>query len=206
MRVQAVGIYWRRDLAEEQRWSHLVGRAYQYKLSQRLAEGQSILDAGQPTTTLDEQAPLHADDGPGGANFIFCDHAAQRALYVLYNDFKIVYVGQSGGKKKARLLVRLKDHTRDRLAERWDRFSFFGLTPLAIDATKKVSWQGVAIDYGTHATLAIDQEPPKTDFTEILDNLESVLLESLEGTLNRKGGMFRGERYFGQFKGERLGG
>jgi hypothetical protein len=49
----------------------------------------------------------------------------QRGIYALYADYELVYVGQTGA-GDMRLLKRLKCHTSDHLAERWNRFSWFG--------------------------------------------------------------------------------
>jgi len=55
------------------------------------------------------------------------DFRDQQGVYILYDDnFKIVYVGQSGNGSQ-RLFLRLKQHKRDALAERWSRFSWFGI-------------------------------------------------------------------------------
>jgi len=53
------------------------------------------------------------------------DFREQRGLYALHAEYDLVYVGQTGGQGQ-RLFKRLKDHISDRLAERWDRFSWFG--------------------------------------------------------------------------------
>lgn len=49
----------------------------------------------------------------------------QRGIYILYANYQIVYIGQAGSGQN-RLLNRLREHRRDHLAERWDRFSWFG--------------------------------------------------------------------------------
>lgn len=53
------------------------------------------------------------------------DFSSQRGIYALYAGYELVYVGQTGAGKD-RLLKRLKDHRKDHLSERWDRFSWFG--------------------------------------------------------------------------------
>ncbi len=52
------------------------------------------------------------------------DFRYQRGIYALYYDFDLVYVGQA--EKGGRLFGRLKVHLSDHLAERWNRFSWFG--------------------------------------------------------------------------------
>jgi hypothetical protein len=53
-----------------------------------------------------------------------CDIWNQRGVYALYKDFRIVYVGQADSRG---IGVRLCEHCKDRFAERWDSFSFFGI-------------------------------------------------------------------------------
>src|SRR5208282_3263832 len=55
------------------------------------------------------------------------DFRNQAGLYVLYDDsFRLVYVGQAGAGNQF-LFSRLRQHTRDALADRWTRFSWFGI-------------------------------------------------------------------------------
>lgn len=49
----------------------------------------------------------------------------QRGVYALYADYDLVYIGQTGAGED-RLFNRLKFHKTDHLAERWNRFSWFG--------------------------------------------------------------------------------
>lgn len=52
-----------------------------------------------------------------------CDFRQQEGIYILYDDYGPNYVGLT----RARGLgQRLKDHTTDRHAGKWDRFSWFG--------------------------------------------------------------------------------
>jgi hypothetical protein len=53
------------------------------------------------------------------------DFRRQRGIYVLYADYELVYVGQTGAGNE-RLFKRLKQHRNDHLSERWNRFSWFG--------------------------------------------------------------------------------
>jgi hypothetical protein len=48
----------------------------------------------------------------------------QKGVYALYDQFVIVYVGQAESRT---LGQRLNEHQKDRFAERWDRFSWFGV-------------------------------------------------------------------------------
>ena len=68
---------------------------------------------------------------------------------------------------------RLKHHRADRLADRWDRFSWFGLC--------RVQANGV-ID----PQAAVEQMRTP----EILNQIEAVIVEAVEPRLNRQGGQF----------------
>ncbi len=59
------------------------------------------------------------------AKAVEVDFRDQRGVYALYADYELVYIGQTGA-GNYRLLSRLRDHLEDYLAERWDRFSWFG--------------------------------------------------------------------------------
>ena len=52
-----------------------------------------------------------------------CDFRAQRGIYVLYDDYGSYYVGLA---RNQAIGNRLRTHTRDVHADRWDRFSWFG--------------------------------------------------------------------------------
>lgn len=59
-------------------------------------------------------------------------------IYVLNNDFRPVYVGKAAS---TRLGYRLRNHLRDRLAGRWDTFSWFSLSKVN-KTTKTMSSPG----------------------------------------------------------------
>jgi len=48
-----------------------------------------------------------------------------RGIYSLYSDYELMYIGQAGT-GNTDLFNRLKTHRDDHLAERWNRFSWFG--------------------------------------------------------------------------------
>src|SRR3954471_20880699 len=55
------------------------------------------------------------------------DFRDQAGVYVLYDDnFRLVYVGQAGAGNDF-LFSRLRRHRKDALADRWTRFSWFGI-------------------------------------------------------------------------------
>jgi len=116
------------------------------------------------------------------------DFRRQRGIYVLYSEFRIIYIGQAGS-GNASLFGRLKRHTRDDLAERWDRFSWFGLDPVLS------SWRLAA---------TVKRAAPNTE--TILNHIEGILIHATEPPLNRQGGSFGPdvERYL-QHRDDRLG-
>ena len=98
--------------------------------------------------------------------------ADQIAIYVLYDGEIPIYVGQSGAGNN-KLMGRLKHHRADRLADRWDRFSWFGLC--GVRSNGAISPQ---------ATVKQMRTP------EILNQIEAVIVEAVEPRLNRQGGQF----------------
>ncbi len=94
------------------------------------------------------------------------DFSSQLGIYLLYDGREIVYVGRSTDRP---LGTRLYEHTKDRLAVRWDRFSWFGLRP--------VDSKGV-----------LGQLPEQFAAELIIPALEAVLIEALEPRQNRKRG------------------
>lgn len=52
-----------------------------------------------------------------------CDFRTQRGIYVLYDDHGARYVGLARGQDIGK---RLREHTQDHLARKWERFSWFG--------------------------------------------------------------------------------
>lgn len=100
------------------------------------------------------------------------DFWEQSGVYALYANYRLVYVGQAGRGNK-RLGSRLRKHTRDDLAGRWDTFSWFGLH----DVTTGGVLSGTAVNRSAKAN-------------EILDIVEGILIAAAEPPLNRQGGRF----------------
>ena len=101
------------------------------------------------------------------------DFRDQVAIYVLYYGEAVVYVGQTGARDN-RLMSRLRNHRADRLADRWDRFSWFGLCTV--------------LPGGKLAPASSDL---RIGPSEVLDQIEAVMLEAIDPRLNRQGGKFR---------------
>lgn len=120
-----------------------------------------------------------------GAKKIAVDFADQRGIYALYAGYDFVYAGQIG---KRGLLTRLKEHRSDDLAERWDRFSFFG--------TRRVLKTG-------KLSKITDATHPAIDL--VLDQLEAFLIYVSSPTLNNSRGKWRGAVRYYQIRDERLG-
>jgi hypothetical protein len=101
------------------------------------------------------------------------DFAGQVGVYLLHDRDRTIYVGRAADA----LHTRLRAHTIDRLAGRWDRFSWFGLRKVSDDgslANPSVAW--------THNV--------------VIESLEAVLIEAMEPPLNRKrGDNFAGVEY-----------
>ena len=91
----------------------------------------------------------------------------QNGIYLLHDSRETIYVGQA---IEQPLGKRLKDHTTDRLAGRWDRFSWFGFYPVIDDK------------------LNLDAQFKDFTIQHLGDILEAILIESIEPRQNRKQG------------------
>lgn len=96
----------------------------------------------------------------------------QIAVYVLYQGFDPVYVGQTGS-GEARLFRRLRGHRRDHLAGRWDSFSWFGVIPVNPKNRR------LRLNY---------KIAPKLN--DVLNHMEATLIAVLEPALNLQRGRF----------------
>ena len=94
------------------------------------------------------------------------DFADQRGIYLLYDGREVIYVGRSTDRP---LGQRLYEHTRDRMAARWDRFSWFGFRPVSED--------------GGLGTM-----PGRVSAGTLIAAFEAVLIEALEPRQNRRRG------------------
>jgi hypothetical protein len=94
------------------------------------------------------------------------DFNKQLGIYLLYDGREVIYIGRTTERSLGR---RLFEHTSDRMAARWDRFSWFGLLPVS--------------DTGQLGALPATYEAAK-----MIPALESILIEALEPRQNRKRG------------------
>lgn len=94
------------------------------------------------------------------------DFNKQLGIYLLYDGREVIYIGRTTDRPLGR---RLYEHTLDRLAARWDRFSWFGLLPVK--------------ETGQLAAL-----PATFEAAKIIPALEAILIEALEPRQNRKRG------------------
>ena len=101
------------------------------------------------------------------------DFRDQQGVYVLYDDnFRLVYVGQTGVNNQ-RLFTRLKQHTKDHLAERWSKFSWYGIRYVRNDGQ-----------------LASEPRSRLVSTPQALDYIEAILISAAEPAYNRQGGRF----------------
>jgi hypothetical protein len=116
------------------------------------------------------------------------DFREQTGVYILYSDYKIIYVGQAGNGNQ-KLFLRLRNHRKDALAKRWNQFSWFG-----------TRW--VKGDFELANVVQTIHSPKRT----VLDHLEAVLISAAEPSLNRQGGKWgRTVGQYLQLRDERLG-
>jgi hypothetical protein len=114
--------------------------------------------------------------------------SSQSGIYILYDNFTPIYVGQAN----RRLFARLKEHhLTDDLAGRWDRFTWFGLRKVIGGNRPSLSRPGVDFHISTK---------------QLLDHLEAIMIHSFEPALNGQEGRFGGKviRYK-QVRDPRLG-
>jgi hypothetical protein len=105
------------------------------------------------------------------------DFREQQGVYILYDSsFAIVYVGQAGRGKNQKLFSRLKQHRTDALADRWERFSWFGIRTVLNSGSLQ------AEKIGAHSKIS-----------DVLDHLEAILIAAAEPKHNRQGGRFGAE-------------
>lgn len=117
------------------------------------------------------------------------DFREQIGIYVLYADYKIVYIGQAGQGNR-NLFDRLKEHfIKDDLVGRWNRFSWFG-----------IKW----VTNVDKLSVAPKNLYPPLDI--LLNHIEAILIHASEPPLNRQGGKWGSvvEKYF-QYRDEKLG-
>lgn len=88
------------------------------------------------------------------------DFGEIRGIYILYDNREPIFVGQA---ISVGLLNKLKTHTQDRLANRWNRFSWFGIYG--------VNQSGSIHKVNTFSFAKIN---------DIADALEAILVEGLE--------------------------
>lgn len=95
------------------------------------------------------------------------DFCAQEGVYLLHDRRDVVYVGRTTEQPMG---LRLQQHVRDRLASRWERFSWFGV-------------HAVTADGGLDRTKV-----GSYDLTMLIVTMEALLIEGLEPPQNRKRG------------------
>lgn len=93
------------------------------------------------------------------------DFSEQVGVYLLHDRDRTLYVGRAADT----LFSRLKAHTTNRLAGRWDRFSWFGLRGVSEDGS-------------------LGEPAPAWNHGVVIETLEALLIECLEPPLNRKRG------------------
>lgn len=105
------------------------------------------------------------------------DLSEMRGVYMLYDGREVIYVGQALDRP---ILKRLIDHTKNRLANRWNRFSWFGVD---------------TVDPNT-AKVIISENTFKIDLSCLVNAFEGILIEGLEPRQNRKQGDNFGFEYY----------
>ncbi len=116
------------------------------------------------------------------------DFRDQIGIYALYADYHLVYVGQAGAGDQT-LFSRLKQHRKNDLSGRWNRFSWFGVLRVL-----------------NSGNLSSKTDALHPDLPDVLNHIEAILIHAAEPPMNSQGGLF-GERVirYQQVRDERLG-
>jgi hypothetical protein len=112
------------------------------------------------------------------------DFVGQQGIYALYDQtFTLVYIGQTGAGNQ-RLLTRLRNHRSDHLADRWARFSWFGV--------RRVNQNG---------QLAAENAAAHPAIRDVLNHLEAILIAVAEPKNNLHSGPFgNGVQQYRQYR------
>lgn len=113
------------------------------------------------------------------------DLSEMRGIYMLYDGREVIYVGQAIDRP---LIKRLSEHTKNRLATRWNRFSWFGLDSVHPGSGK----------------IEKQIENFNSDLHSLANVLEGILIEGLEPRQNRKQGDNFGFEYYQEIDKEIL--
>ena len=113
------------------------------------------------------------------------DFRDQIGIYVLYAEQReVVYIGQAGSGGQ-QLFLRLRQHTRDHLRDRWQYFSWFGF--------RKVNGSG-ELSVAQHNSAKVQGNAKAA-----LDEVEAVLLQLFEPRLNKRGPNWNGSEEYLQY-------
>ena len=105
----------------------------------------------------------------------FVDFKTVRGVYMLYDHSKLVYVGVAVDESIAK---RLKHHTKDKLCNLWNNFSWFGIDGVNQNGTiRRVNTFSVKID-------------------DVAKALEAIVIEGTTPPCNKRGGDYlKGREY-----------
>lgn len=104
------------------------------------------------------------------------DFRQQIGVYVLYDSDRVVYVGQAGSGNND-LYSRLKNHLKDHLADRWNKFSWFGV--------RKANNNGSLSKQQGELKRTLNAE-------DVLDLIEGLMINVMEPALNKQGARWKG--------------
>lgn len=116
-------------------------------------------------------------------NKLNCNVWDQRGIYALYENFKIVYVGQADDRGIGR---RLSEHCKDRFRKRWDSFSWFGVCEF---------------DSSGKARPYVRRSSPQSD---TIRSLELLAILVSDAPLNRQQGKFPGAEKVWEVSSEKI--
>ena len=118
------------------------------------------------------------------------DFREQIGVYALYDsNQKITYVGQAGN-GNATLFGRLKQHMDGPLRKRWDYFTWFGFRDVNADGTLSKQQK-------------IKARVSGFNYSQALDQMEGILIEVIEPTLNKQSGKLNNAKEYLQIIDDR---
>lgn len=107
------------------------------------------------------------------------DFSNEIGIYLLHRGYETVYVGQT---HKQSLGVRLSQHTKDNLAAKWDKFSWFGLY--------KVN--------AKNGELVTSLNKVSINIPDLTNTLEAIMIECIEPRFNKQNGNKLSEKEYQQ--------
>jgi len=138
---------------------------------------------------------------PTGEVYRIVDFRSQKGVYVLYQDFDIVYIGQAGSGRGGRSIFdRLKSHTSDtNLRSRWNKFSWFGVCDVILNDKLNQHDGYQLLHQNEHFKVSGYQPTQRLELDILLNHLEGIMVEASEGLMNKQGAKWTNAKRIEQY-------